>query len=352
MICARNATCFEKKCVITLDQPCFGQSSNCKTGLRCSSDYVCKVDLGFACNTTDQCFGKYVCDPWAKKCKAKVQSSCIDIIECVAGAYCDETESRCVCNDSLTEKTVTQDGRCKTLVGLPSGPSEQDTCISPETVLPDGKGNCVCRDGFELDPTTLSCKIADGLPCGENPSITCLPGSLCDGYLSQCKRYPGSSCVNSTECTTGSICVRGVCKVDLNNDCSDFRYECITGTSCDAANRCKLELKALCNYTVQPDSCPAGALCINDAICTCDERYTKQEGFWCSPHAGRVNGPCLLGEEKCSVPGAECPEGFAICVCQKGLGTDFQTFSCTGYSPPQPIERTNYGKIVRIWLWL
>jgi hypothetical protein len=303
--------------------------------LRCSCDYVCKGDLGFACSTTDQCFGKYVCDPIANQCKLTVNSSCVDDIECVAGAYCDRTEDRCVNNDSLTEKTVTQDGRCTALGGLPSGPSQQDTCISPETVRPDEKGHCVCRDGYELDPTTLSCKIADGLPCGKNPSITCLPGSLCDSYLSMCKRHPDSPCVNSTECTTGSICDRGVCKVDLGNDCSDFNSDCIPGTACDAGNKCKLYLKAICNYTTQPDSCPAGSVCINDSVCTCDERFSKEEGFRCAPHVGRVTGGCLLGDEKCAVLGAECPEGLSVCLCQKGLGTDFKTFSCTGVSKPQ-----------------
>jgi hypothetical protein len=300
IVCARNATCFEQKCVITLDQPCFGQSSHCKTGFRCSSDYVCKVNLGFACNSTDQCFGKYVCDPTPKKCKVRVQSSCRNDIDCVTGAYCDEKESRCACNESLTSKTVTPDGRCQTLTGVPSGPSQKhgsvELCYSPETVRPDGKGNCVCRDGFELDDTTLQCKTADGVTCALDSSIPCLPGSLCDIHLNKCKRHPGSSCVISTECTTGSICDRGVCKVDLYKDCSKFTSECITGTSCDSANPCKLELKALCNYTVQPDSCPAGSVCINDSICSCDERYTKEEGFWCAPHTGRVNGKCLLGE--------------------------------------------------------
>jgi hypothetical protein len=59
-----------------------------------------------------------------------------------------------------------------------------------------------------------------------------------------------------------------------------------------------------------------------------------------------------LGNEKCAVLGAECPEGSSVCLCQKGLGTDFQTFSCTGVSKPQGNERTNYGKLVLIWLSL
>jgi Na+-transporting methylmalonyl-CoA/oxaloacetate decarboxylase gamma subunit len=111
-----------------------------------------------------------------------------------------------------------------------------------------------------------------------------------------------------------------------------------------------VELKALCNYTVQPDSCPAGALCFNDSFCSCDERYTKQEGFWCTPHVGRVNGRCQLGEEKCSVPGAECPEGSTTCVCQTGMGVDFHTFTCTGVPETKPEEKPNYVVIFFLWV--
>jgi hypothetical protein len=49
------------------------------------------------------------------------------------------------------------------------------------------------------------------------------------------------------------------------------------------------------------------------------------------------------------VPGAECPEGSAICVCKiEGLGIDFHTFTCTGVSSHH--AEKNYVVLVSIWL--
>jgi hypothetical protein len=65
---------------------------------------------------------------------------------------------------------------------------------------------------------------------------------------------------------------------------------------------------------------------------------------------GRVNGQCQLGEEKCSVPGAECPEGSATCVCPYDMGVDFHTFTCTGASAMKPEEKPNYVVVFFLWL--
>jgi hypothetical protein len=129
--------------------------------------------------------------------------------------------------------------------------------------------------------------------------------------------------------------------VDMYKNCSEFPSQCVSGTICDAANQCKLALKASCNYTVQPDSCLAGALCINDSVCTCDERYTTDGGFACIPFVGRVNERCLLVEDKCSVPGAECRDGSSFCLCSEGFGVDYHTFTCTGVPVTQAEEKTN-----------
>jgi hypothetical protein len=78
--------------------------------------------------------------------------------------------------------------------------------------------------------------------------------------------------------------------------------------------------------------------------------YTKDSGFGCLPFAGRVNGRCLLGEQKCSVPGAECPEGSAFCTCKEGFGVDYRTFTCTGVRETKAEEDVSWIVVVATWL--
>jgi ABC-type anion transport system duplicated permease subunit len=73
--------------------------------------------------------------------------------------------------------------------------------------------------------------------------------------------------------------------------------------------------------------------------------------FGCTPLVGRVNGRCLLGEEKCSVPGAECPDGSTVCSCKQGFGVNFHTFTCTGVTSSAVAEEpVNYVALFFVWV--
>ena len=237
----------------------------------CSGDTGCPSTCVGALGQGAQCPDKVT----NAQCDLRLGVDCIASVcspPLAAGAVCDET-SRCAAGlycDSFASK-------CAALK------NEQVVCGADEE----------CADGLYCQQSSggglCRKKVAQGLPCGEDPdhatsaASECQDGLLCAGF----SRKPlqpgacaapgdvGAACAagrDVTGCARGLNCSGGACALPPGPGNPCFGGGCIDGAWCDAAGRCQAQGSD-------------GAACTQDVQCA---------GHRCDPGSGKCATPDSL----------------------------------------------------------
>ncbi len=316
-----------------VDGQCVGDLVECDDENPCTENVCTKnggceylaapgsCDDGNPCTVGDQC-NEGTCAGFAVEC------------DCKAGGDCAVLEDGDLCNGTLFCSKDKLPYQCAVLPGsevqcpIPSFVADgkdwlclQAAC-DPATAkcsLVPGQEGLPCDDG---DPCTLDDACASGLCAGTAPA-NCNDGNPCtdDSCLPQsgCLHIQNSApCNDADACTTGDLCVEGMCQGGGILSCNDGNP--CTDDSCDPQKGCVVQLnQAACddgNACTGPDQCKGGS-CVATGLLGCKDDNPCTDDA-CDPAVGCTH---VLNQAPCD-DGNVCTSGdqCTLGAC-KGGGT-------------------------------
>ncbi len=252
-----------------------------------------------ACSATGACTPKmttpcspYLCDPASAKCKTTcaADTDCVPGLKCAGGVCAGKpiaatctTNAECTsgfcadgvcCNTSCTGQCEACDnagtvGTCTAVLGKPHGTKPQCTGSMTDPICGqkcDGTNRTSCR--YPNSTTTCgtnSCvgtssvserRCNGGGSCSSSGTRSCAP-FLCDTATNACK----TTCASQADCSSGFLCVSGVCQgTPTGTGCDGTQVINTDGSRTDCfPYRCS---GGRCGSSCSSDgSCAFGALC-------------------------------------------------------------------------------------------
>ncbi|CAJ0955295.1 unnamed protein product, partial [Mesorhabditis belari] len=298
-ICPSTTIAIASKCVSPTNINCLSDS-NCPKSMQCGFNNICEcpmkgVFLHGKCWSNSEAREKrslkqrreaqvdssMVCWPGASTC-AGHRGICInDICHCLEGFL--EKSGHCV------ENRIPLGGNC------------------------EGDGENLCTSPLECVDGSCTCTLAIGCSKKPNPQQdspakqNCPPGTVFK--RGRCVDVPGAfvslnaACSSQDRCSSGSLCVNGVCKcidgaTERNGRCHQYPGgRCSNGEACDGDATCELGIcKCAYGFTLKDDQCIAavaqpGASCQLGQVCT--------QGSKCRFGICMCVGKTYLTDKKC-----------------------------------------------------
>ncbi len=355
----------------------------CTTGDTCNGVATsCQVGTAVTCTASSSCHDVGVCDPGTGVCSNPLKangSSCTDGDACTTGETC--TAGTCGAPTSTVTCTASDQchtaGTCNPATGVCSNPlspvgtacedgnlcTVNDVCVLG-TCTTGGPKVCValsqCHDAGTCDLGTGLCSNptkANGTTCSDSnactsgetctagtcgtPSSTvtctasdqCHDAGVCDttsGLCSNPAKANGTTCNDSSACTTGETCQAGTCGAPTSTVTCTASDQCHDAGVCNAATGvCSNPEKAngtSCtdgNACTTGDSCQSGTCGGTAVTCTASDQCHDA-------------GTCDTGTGVCSNPvkanGTTCNDGNACTTsdtCQAGACSAGTTVTCT-----------------------
>jgi hypothetical protein len=363
----QTATCISGACGITTaanGTPC-NDGNLCTTGDVCTNG-VCG-GTPVVCTALDQCHDAGTCDPATGVCtnpdKANgtactdpdpcttndvctsgvcrgTPTNCPSPTLCQVSVACDPTSGSCVtvnqpdgtlcgANDPCSHD-ICQAGQCLTNQPKPIGTACNDQNSCTQTDACDGAGACVGAAPVTCPATDVChgdgvCNTGTG-QCGDHPILpgTCFiggvcyidgdanpanPCQVCDSALSPTtfsSGHEGVACNDGNKCTTGDICVSGVC--------TGVPVVCTAQDQCHTAGTCN-PTTGLCSNPNQPNgtacndnnACTSGTTC-QAGICQGATPISCEDGNRCTiDFCDNTRGGCVHERvSPLSIPGDVC----------------------------------------------
>ncbi len=338
---------------------CVGTLINCDDGNPCTTDTCAPTggcSYGFnnaSCDDGDPCTAADACQ--LGKC-AGVALPC----DCQKDSDCVALEDGNVCNGTLVCDKSTIPNKCvvnpATVINCPGPAGVNASCLKPSCHPKSGdcsfepaNNGLFCEDG---NACTAGSSCQAGV-CSGGTAVNCNDGNLCtdDSCASEigCQHAPNSAlCNDANACTTGDICSGGACAAPGFLDCDDANP--CTDDSCNPATGCVHKANILpCN---DGNACTTGDVCVagmcagkgvlacNDGnVCTDDSCDSAQgcvhtaNSIACSDgDACTVGDACSLGICKAG-PAADCNDGNVCtddsCDAKKGCLHAANAAACT-----------------------
>lgn len=166
------------------------------------------------------------------------------------------------------------------------------------------KGIACVTYGCAQGALTSSCTvISSTCPCDAidtlDPDCDYLDSECTDGYCDsqrQCvvqNKVDGVTCTDNNACTSPDTCLNGVCKYDIEKDCSD-------GDACNGLETCRTTDGVCISGT--DVSCSTGSECVGGSCC-------KSVGTTCTSNSQCCDGSC--GRYNCNPHDCNC--GWTSC---------------------------------------
>ena len=279
---------------------CAGSAIDCADALECTEDAcvegACQntPTAGF-CAVDGACFEGGATDPenGCRACKPFVSNT--DFTDLPAGTLCAD-------EDACTVGEQCQDGACQG--GSQTNCNDGNPCTD-DLCAPDV--GCVYLPNAEPCNDGLFCTVSDvctDTVCTGAPrdcsflSVGCLEGS-CSETKGICESLPlstGTACDDGQKCTSGDICIAGVCTGGAVAGC------CSEAADCDDGNPCTV------------DTCDAGSGgCSNDASAA--NGIGCNDGQYCTIGDTCAGGLCTGEARSCAAKDGPCTQG----VCDDGV---------------------------------
>ncbi|MBI5611261.1 MAG: hypothetical protein HY902_20475, partial [Deltaproteobacteria bacterium] len=346
--CTDQTKCDAGKCkgsAITCDDKngCTADSCDSKSGCV----FLPGVDTEVTCDdqnpcTEDACKSG-ACVGTAKQCddgNPCTQDSCDKLKGCVT-VDLPEKEA-CDDGDTCTKDTKCLSGQCAggtVALGCYACNETADCKKYDNNNLCDGAYSCKPSSisGVKLcyyDETPVFCDSLNDTPCKKN---TCQTAT---GLCAMTEAINGSKCEDGLGCTSGDLCMNGVCKAGPPTDCSkspdliaagaacndatcketgkEGEYTCVVlpkaGTpSCDAdANGCTFNDSCIAGKCVAGTAVDCSGVAGECQTATC--KSTGASAFQCVTAAAKDNDPC--NDKQLCTEGDYCKAG----KCQPGTG--------------------------------
>ena len=309
--CTNDACDPAKGCVYTFNSAACDDSNACTKGDQCVAG-SCQ-GIAASCDDANPCTDDS-CDPAGGCIHAANTATCSDGSSCTSGDHCADK----VCAGTLVD--CDDSNVCTT-----------DWC-DPTEGCKHSNNTAPCSDG---DACTTGDKCSGGT-CGGTAQLTCNDDNPCTD--DSCKAGAGcifvpnsAACEDGNACTTGDVCVQGICTSGSTLDCNggntnpctfaqcsptvgclaaapvangkpcDDKTKCTSGDVC-ASGVCKgATVSCDDSNACTDDSCDATLGCLHlPNASPCDDGNTCTEGDYCS------NGGCFSGAAKSCDDGSVC----------------------------------------------
>ena len=301
-VCDDNNPCTNDSC--KPDSGCVNDAHTqpCNDGDKCTADDACKEGKCVGTDTSEHCDDGNVCTK--------------DVCNAQYGCLADNIEGACDDGNTCTAVDACKEGKC---IGLNNqcGCKGNEDCAAKD----DGdlcNGSLICDTGFcAVDPNSvIICDTSGDSVCSLN---------TCDAKTGQCAavaRNDGKSCdADSSVCTQGDVCGKGLCVAGNKVDCND-KNSC-TADSCDPTKGCLYKvLDGLCDdgtKCTEKDLCKEGK-CVSGAPPNCDDGNSCTNDS-CDTDKGCVNAN---NDQICS-DGDACTAGDK---CKAGVCTPLAKKDC------------------------
>ena len=297
--CTSDAACTNGKCVTLAAGSFCGQSctatTDCGTGFTCFdfSGTIGKQCIPLSgrcddCNAQGCSDGSY-CEVNTGNCRPATPScgSCLNDLQCGAGAVCAQLGTGRVCLDSCTGGGCESNYTCST------------TAVPGSQLCAPSTGSCTTCN-LTAGSCTGGTPVLDAIACrcvGCVSATDCDAGETCTAS-GQCLAQSGT-CTTSTDCGATGYCVEGFC------------VDCLTASDCAGSDLC---VRGVC----APCTCPTGQICDRTGACV------DQPTGGCVDDVDCIQQAQTLGD---SGTGATCDTDTGACfilsVCNPtgGLGT-------------------------------
>jgi hypothetical protein len=279
--------------------PAKPDGSTCDDGNACTvSDScqagVCKSGTARQCPATDQCHDAGTCTASTGTCTNPIKTN---------GTTCED-QNACTHADTCQNGVCT--GGSPTTCPVPDQCHAQGTCdpTSGTCTTPIKANGTTCNDGLACTSSDMcvngSCIGAVNCPASDQCHD---PGTCTANGCTNPAKANGTTCNDTSLCTTGDMCMNGVCKGTTTVTCPAADQCHDPGVCNDTTGQCSSPVKPvgttcndgmLCTYG---DACNANGACAGTTVvCMSDDTATRE----CD------------GTSTCKVtpkPGAACDDG-------------------------------------------
>ncbi|VDP16945.1 unnamed protein product [Heligmosomoides polygyrus] len=262
----------------------------------------------FQCRSSNECrrFPGTFCV--SNQCLRLDQISCDRDRDCPVGTVC--SENRCA------ERQTTSPPRCSSNFDCRWHPGT--LCVNRQCVNP---GDIVCH-------TNQDCP--EGTECiSSRCSQTQSSGSQRCTTNSDCRRYPGTLCVNNVcvrpetiecehkwNCPAGTICLNKKCTLQQTSgrECSnDLDCRAYPGTYC-VDSTCKKPGDISCR---SDSNCPSGTYCVNNRCTKLGQKCSRDQDCPLYPQTACINSLCAKVGQSC-IRDEDCPNRpYTACIASR-----------------------------------
>ena len=326
----------------------------CQTRVNCSENQVL---------VNNTCVDKKPCDPSCDDDEVCVDGNCVrnDGSECNPPCNPDQVCVNKICTGGNTTKICDpecdSDHECVDGVCQPLDPCAK--CKSGEICTNDGE--CVPKPECDKNQVQIAQFCVDGNTC--NPACStgeicingvCVKGddSSCDPQCSENEVCIGGKCVHGStcvpDCGTGEVCIYGVCVKGDDSKCDPacgdhaicIQGVCVHGTTCSPVcsddlvcinGECVKTGDSQCNPECDSNHVCVNGVCVPGSVCS----YPCRSDELC------VSGVCVKGSDNCDPACAEdqiclngqcvgstCNQSCASGLCMNGTCVDSDSDSC------------------------
>ncbi|XP_060570002.1 uncharacterized protein LOC132728362, partial [Ruditapes philippinarum] len=264
----------------------------------------------------------YTCGPCPKGYKVDTENECKDVDECadnedICDQVCTNTEGsfECMCRGGYKVDSENK-SKCKDI-------NECDVALhncTHECVNNEGGFSCQCFTGFKFDSSTWTCiETSDEGSCTDSEKKACIGTSGCrkiDGKP-ECFCTVGYELDETkTICKDIDECNRGVCPHDCVNTNGSFECVCFTGYKLYGSTTCKA-----CAVPFWGDNCANKCVCTGRGADRCDPiKGCICKHGWQGEKCDNDINECVATVDQCDDPLKTCVNslGSYTCICRSG----------------------------------